>query len=89
MAYPVSYIVGHEQADSEAAAVTHVLSPHLPRWGLDWIWPDLLGYPSDKIAVIDEVCLFHPESARFKRNSLYKVGKRKVMVGMPSCYNRL
>ncbi|KAL6776590.1 hypothetical protein ACKKBG_A21765 [Auxenochlorella protothecoides x Auxenochlorella symbiontica] len=42
-------------------------------WGLDWIWPDLLGYPSDKIAVIDEVCLFHPESARFKRNSLYKV----------------
>lgn len=24
-------------------------------WGLDWLWPFLLGYPAEKVAVIDEV----------------------------------
>lgn len=29
-------------------------------WGLDHIWPHLLGYPHKGIAVIDEVCMTHP-----------------------------
>ena len=24
-------------------------------WGLDWLWPFLLGHPLEKIAIIDEV----------------------------------
>ena len=24
-------------------------------WGLDWLWPFLLGYPPEKVAIIDEV----------------------------------
>ena len=29
-------------------------------WGLDHIWPFLMRYPRDKIAVIDAVCMLHP-----------------------------
>eukprot|EP00887_Chlorella_sp_A99_P007548 scaffold28.g7548.t1 len=28
--------------------------------GLDWCWPHRLGYPQDRIAVIDSVCVSHP-----------------------------
>jgi hypothetical protein len=28
-------------------------------WGLDYLWPYILGYPSDKIAVIDSVAMIH------------------------------
>jgi hypothetical protein len=28
-------------------------------WGLDYLWPKLLGYPTNKIAVIDLVFVFH------------------------------
>ncbi|DBB15097.1 TPA: hypothetical protein ACH3X3_004108 [Trebouxia sp. C0006] len=31
-------------------------------WGLDWLWPFLLGCPSEKIAIIDEVCVIHPKA---------------------------
>ncbi|KAA6420076.1 MAG: hypothetical protein FRX49_09925, partial [Trebouxia sp. A1-2] len=31
-------------------------------WGLDWLWPFLLGYPSQKVAIIDEVCVIHPKA---------------------------
>ena len=29
-------------------------------WGLDYLWPKLLGYPKNKIAIIDEVFGIHP-----------------------------
>ncbi|KAK3241370.1 hypothetical protein CYMTET_48860 [Cymbomonas tetramitiformis] len=32
-------------------------------WGLDLIWPKLLGYPTDKIAIIDAVQAYHPSNA--------------------------
>lgn len=29
-------------------------------WGLDHVWPFLMDYPRDKIAVVDAVCMLHP-----------------------------
>ena len=29
-------------------------------FGLDWVWPYLLGYPQEKIAIIKAVCVVHP-----------------------------
>lgn len=40
--------------------------------GLDWVWPFLLGYPQEKIAYIDEVCIIHP------RKSLQREGKASM-----------
>ena len=31
-------------------------------WGLDHVWPFLMRYPRDRIAVIDAVCMLHPTS---------------------------
>jgi hypothetical protein len=32
-------------------------------WGIDLIWPKLMGFPARKIAVIDDVCCVHPSDA--------------------------
>lgn len=40
-------------------------------WGLDFVWPFLLHYPLDKIAVVDEVCIYHPPSNPQRGTSLY------------------
>ena len=45
-------------------------------WGLDFVWPFLLRYPRDKIAVVDQVCMFHPPSTPNKANSVYNAGQR-------------
>lgn len=44
-------------------------------YGLDWIWPFLLGYPQERIAVIDEVCVIHPRKVLQQRGkvSMYEV----------------
>lgn len=31
-------------------------------WGADFIWPTILDFPEERIAVIDEVQCYHPES---------------------------
>jgi hypothetical protein len=31
-------------------------------WGADFIWPKLLGFPDNSIAIIDEVQCYHPKS---------------------------
>jgi hypothetical protein len=31
----------------------------LSGWGLDFVWPKLLGYPTNKIAIIDSTPVFH------------------------------
>lgn len=45
----------------------HVVTPSLwnahTGWGLDFIWPYLLRYPTNKIAVLDEVCVTHTNAA--------------------------
>ncbi|KAL4430961.1 hypothetical protein ABPG75_006217 [Micractinium tetrahymenae] len=40
-------------------------------WGLDFVWPFLLRYPVDKIAVVDQACVYHPPSLPQKGSSLY------------------
>jgi hypothetical protein len=35
--------------------------------GLDFVWPFLLHYPRDRIAVIDDVCMLHPHTAEGKK----------------------
>lgn len=43
-------------------------------WALDWVWPALLSYPPDKVAVIDVACVYHPQVDR-KDSALYKLGE--------------
>ena len=42
-------------------------------WGLDFVWPFLLKYPKDKIAVLDDVCIYHPHSSAKSGPGLYDV----------------
>ena len=41
--------------------------------GLDWVWPLLLGFPHDRIAVIDAVCCTHPRLQADSKQRLYSV----------------
>ena len=43
-------------------------------WGLDCVWPFLLGYPRDKVAVLDDVCMFHAADRRSGGASIYSAG---------------
>ncbi|KAL3132160.1 hypothetical protein ABBQ32_008768 [Trebouxia sp. C0010 RCD-2024] len=52
--------------------VIKTLSTSASGYGLDWIWPFLLKYSDNKIAVIDEVCVIHP------RQSLQELGKMSM-----------
>lgn len=36
-------------------------------WGLDFVWPYLAGWPTNKIAVVDAVCMLHGGQAPRKR----------------------
>ncbi|KAL3132101.1 hypothetical protein ABBQ32_008710 [Trebouxia sp. C0010 RCD-2024] len=58
--------------------VTTTLSTADSGYGLDWIWPFLLKYADNKIAVIDEVCIIHP------RQSLQQLGKMSMYDTNPS-----
>ncbi|KAL3156462.1 hypothetical protein ABBQ38_000767 [Trebouxia sp. C0009 RCD-2024] len=55
--------------------ITHTLSTASSGHGLDWIWPYLLGYPQDRIAIIDEICVIHPHQSlqRQGKTSMYDV----------------
>lgn len=44
-----------------------------PSSGLDIVWPRLLGYPDNKIAIIDEVCMFHPRFQHPRRKRIYSI----------------
>lgn len=43
-------------------------------WGIDYVWPKLLGYPSNKIAVIDAVIMKHskPVGATYDTHAAYR-----------------
>lgn len=48
-------------------------------WGLDSVWPALLHYPKDRIAIIDAVCMSHKPTeggmgTNGKANSVYRPG---------------
>lgn len=34
-------------------------------WGIEWLWPKLLGYPEDKIAIVDAVTATHTRPCFF------------------------
>lgn len=40
-------------------------------WGLDFVWPSLLGYPNDSIAIIDDACMMHKGRIQNATGSLY------------------
>ena len=42
-------------------------------WGLDFVWPYLMKYPRDKVAVVDAVCIDHAKEAAADRQRLYNV----------------
>lgn len=48
-------------------------------WGLDFLWPKLLGYPLDKIAIVDEVEVEHTRpvasgyGSRFKKEPMLEL----------------
>ena len=41
-------------------------------WGMDYVWPYLLGWTRDSVAVIDGVCMLH-NSDPWKSNRMYYV----------------
>lgn len=47
-------------------------------WGLDWLWPFLLGYPARQVAFIDDVCVIHPQKELQdpRKVSMYSVMQR-------------
>jgi hypothetical protein len=47
-------------------------------WGLDFLWPKILGYPLDKIAIIDDVTVIHTKPvggdySRFKKEPIIEL----------------
>ena len=42
-------------------------------WGLDYLWPKILGYPKNKIAIIDEIFAIHPR--KIGTSDLYEKNK--------------
>lgn len=40
-------------------------------WGLEFVWPHLLGNPKDKVAVIDEVQVRHAKAVDTKQGAFY------------------
>jgi hypothetical protein len=65
------------QARAQSSDTLHATGRLLPApaagWGLDFVWPFLLRYPKQQIAVIDEVCMWHPKHGANKAGSLYSV----------------
>jgi hypothetical protein len=41
----------------------HTFKESVSGWGLDFIWPKLLGNPRDKVGIIDSVAVFHSRPA--------------------------
>jgi hypothetical protein len=44
---------------SGLARLAHSFRESVSGWGLDFLWPYLLGYPKDRIAVLDETPVLH------------------------------
>jgi hypothetical protein len=41
-------------------------------WGLDYLWPKILGYPKDKIAIIDDVTVDHTKPIGLNYKNRFK-----------------
>ena len=60
--------------------VKHTFDANESAWGLDFIWPYLLNEPKDKVAIIDDIVMFHtkPVGGR-KLESLMSTSRQKEM----------
>lgn len=56
-----------------AGMVVDTLTDAHTGWGLDFVWPFLLGYPDKGVAVIDVACMHHPYTKTRGSPSLYDV----------------
>jgi hypothetical protein len=41
-------------------------------WGMDILWNHLLGYPEDRIAIIDEISVYHSKKIDLENGEFYK-----------------
>lgn len=52
-------------------------------WGIDWAWTKLLGFPKNKIAIVDEAIVFHTRPVKsgdfYKNNNLEKLDSMKEL----------
>lgn len=54
--------------------MVHTFEGSVAAWGLDYVWPLLLGYPKDRVAVIDAVPVKHsrPVGRSYDRHAAYQ-----------------
>lgn len=56
----------------------HTLKVSKTGWGLEGIWSKLLGWPKDKIAVIDSILVEHVKKLNTHNGELYKKMRRET-----------
>lgn len=52
-------------------------------WGIDYLWSKMLGYPTDKIAIVDKVAVVHTRPTFFgdtyhRNNTNYEIANREL-----------
>lgn len=50
-------------------------------WGLDSLWPFLLKYPRDRLAIIDDVCMIHPNRVKEPGTNVYDAAAGGIQGG--------
>lgn len=56
-------------------------------WGLDFLWPKLLGYPKDKIAIVDTVVVEHTRPIGSNYSNRFKIEPLTEMHNLFKEYN--
>lgn len=60
---------------------TRPLRRRLAGWGLDSLWPFLLKYPRDRLAIIDDVCMIHPNRIKEPGTNVYDAAAGGIQGG--------
>jgi hypothetical protein len=79
--YAAGCLGAHIKAHSKACLATVTQSPA----GLDFVWPFLLHYPTNRIAVIDDICMCHPTN-KTGSPSIYAAGRWSGLLA--GCWRR-
>jgi hypothetical protein len=56
-------------------------------WGLDVLWPKILNYPKDKIAIIDSVSVIHTRPVGENYNGRFEIDPYTEMLSIIDNYN--
>lgn len=56
------------------AVIRPTLNDSYTGWGLDFVWPFLAGFPHDRIAVVDSVCMLHAGRRGGAGKRVYEAG---------------